>query len=88
MPQQMLQSNFPQQMPQQYYEEDDIELHTMLLKEIKKPMIVVILYAIFQSEKVNSILNNILPRVQNSYAGLVVKAIIVGFLYYIIDKCI
>ena len=30
------------------YDEEDIELHTMLLSEIKRPIIVVILYMVFQ----------------------------------------
>ena len=35
---------------------------------------------------INNMLNNIIPKVKNSQAGLLVKAIIVGFLYYIIEK--
>ena len=67
-------------------EEEDIDLYSMLLSEIKQPIVVVLLYTLFQTKQVQKVMTDILPRVQNTMLGVVVKAIILGILYYVINK--
>ena len=71
---------------------DDSDLNTLLVMELKRPFIIIALSIVFALPALNKSLLSFIPKLANeagnmNFLGIIVKAILVGLLYYVLDKC-
>ena len=71
---------------------EDGDLNTLLVMELKRPLIIIALSIVFALPAFNRSLLSFIPKLANetgnmNFLGIIVKAILVGLLYYVLDKC-
>jgi flagellar biosynthesis protein FliQ len=71
---------------------EDGDLNTLLVMELKRPLIIIALSIVFALPALNRSLLSFIPKLANdagnmNFLGIIVKAILVGLLYYVLDKC-
>ena len=71
---------------------EDGDLNTLLVMELKRPLIIIALSIVFALPALNRSLLSFIPKLANdagnmNLLGIIVKAILVGLLYYVLDKC-
>tara|TARA_Y100001970_G_C14232725_1_gene859700 strand:+ start:1204 stop:1845 length:642 start_codon:yes stop_codon:yes gene_type:complete len=70
----------------------DEDLNTLIVTELKRPMIIICLSIMFALPATNRSLLQMIPKLANAQGnlnllGIILKAIITGLLYYVLDKC-
>ena len=71
---------------------EDLDLNKLLIIELKRPLIIILLSIAFSLPAFNRSLLSFIPKLANetgnmNFLGIIVKAILLGLLYYILDKC-
>ena len=91
------QDNDPQQYvqkqmsPQPRKQMGGSSLSDRLLKELKSPLVIVLLFVLLNLEMVDTILGKYVPKISSAGGGLnifglVFKAVLAGLIYYVVSK--
>ena len=70
---------------------EDSDLNTLIVMELKRPLIIILLSIVFSLPAFNRSLLSFIPKLANDVGnmnlfGIIVKSILVGLLYYVLDK--